>query len=86
MENTRTIPDSAVCDEDEEVLDEERIDEFASYFVEGQTPKGDLFFSNSFVRFFSSNLAPLLFRQHFDFLSDRDHITQCFEACQEVRE
>lgn len=27
-------------DEDEEIIEEEKIDEFASYFVQGLTPKG----------------------------------------------
>jgi hypothetical protein len=54
VENTRKISETAVREEDEEVLDEENVDEFASYFVEGLTPKGEVSsFLQSFLIFFS---------------------------------
>ena len=40
IENTRKIPETTVCDNDEEEVDEEANDEFSSYFVDGKTPKG----------------------------------------------
>eukprot|EP00008_Paramoeba_atlantica_P003730 CAMPEP_0201485846 /NCGR_PEP_ID=MMETSP0151_2-20130828/9942_1 /ASSEMBLY_ACC=CAM_ASM_000257 /TAXON_ID=200890 /ORGANISM="Paramoeba atlantica, Strain 621/1 / CCAP 1560/9" /LENGTH=349 /DNA_ID=CAMNT_0047870169 /DNA_START=51 /DNA_END=1100 /DNA_ORIENTATION=- len=39
IENTRKIPETAICEEDEEEIDDEKADEFASYFVDGLQPK-----------------------------------------------